>query len=409
MDRLKRGAVRIRKSLTLQMAFAVTLASFLGFYYPEYSQFQVFSSFGQSIIQLIKTFATPLLFFVVLHALVTSEVTSRLAFRMLKVAFTNGSIALGIGLVLSHVFQPGKYVPLGVDGGEVPSNVKGIEALSVSGILENIVPKSILEPFVSNSVIGVVVVAVLVGLALRQYRNRTVDDFLVAGVKTCEVLLSWIVRLAPLAVFSVTYRLIGDRGLSAFKGLSIYLMVGLLGFLLHVGITYHFWIKLILRRSLRAFWREASEPVVYAFGANSSLATLPLTLRALKRLNVSDGSAALGACVGTNLNNDGILLYEAMSVLMVAQAQGVDWDLLTQLGAAVVCMVAAMGVAGVPEAGFISLTVVVATLGLPTESLPILLSVDWILARARSSVNVLSDMVVSMVIDGREHDRRVSG
>jgi DAACS family dicarboxylate/amino acid:cation (Na+ or H+) symporter len=105
--------------------------------------------------------------------------------------------------------------------------------------------------------------------------------------------------------------------------------------------------------------------------------------------------------VGTNFNNDGIILYEGMALLFVAQAHGIHLDLGQQLLAAGSCLIAAMGVAGVPEAGFISLALVLNTVGLPIEILPLLLTVDWILARARSVTNVLSDMVLSVMIDGR--------
>jgi DAACS family dicarboxylate/amino acid:cation (Na+ or H+) symporter len=156
---------------------------------------------------------------------------------------------------------------------------------------------------------------------------------------------------------------------------------------------------LFAKRSIPAFWREAKEPVIYALGANSSLATLPVTLNALNRLGVSKEASTLGACVGTNFNNDGIILYEGMAVLFVAQAVGIEMTLSQQVMAALVCMVAAMGVAGIPEAGFISLALVLNTVGLPIEMLPLLLTVDWLVARGRSAVNVLSDMMLSLLVD----------
>jgi DAACS family dicarboxylate/amino acid:cation (Na+ or H+) symporter len=168
---------------------------------------------------------------------------------------------------------------------------------------------------------------------------------------------------------------------------------------LHVVLWYQLLIAVWARMPLRRFWGQAREPMIYAIGANSSLATLPLTLAALDRLRVSRSSSALGACVGTNLNNDGIILYEGMAVLFVAQAHGLGLDLGQQLLAAGACLVAAMGVAGIPEAGFISLALVLNTVGLPVEILPLLLTVDWVLGRARSGVNTLSDMVLSLLID----------
>jgi Na+/H+-dicarboxylate symporter len=132
----------------------------------------------------------------------------------------------------------------------------------------------------------------------------------------------------------------------------------------------------------------------------------PVTLKALDSLGVSRASSALGACVGTNLNNDGIVLYEGMAVLFVAQASGLRPLAGQQMAAALTALVAAMGVAGVPEAGFVSLALVLNTVQLPIELLPLLLTVDWVIARGRSVVNVLSDMILSIAIEGPQSTSR---
>jgi DAACS family dicarboxylate/amino acid:cation (Na+ or H+) symporter len=133
---------------------------------------------------------------------------------------------------------------------------------------------------------------------------------------------------------------------------------------------------------------------------NSSLAALPTTLKKLDELGVSKHSSRLGACVGTNLNNDGILLYEAMAVIFVAQAFGLQLTIVEQLVVAFVCVLTALGTAGIPESGIVSLSLILSVFHLPVEIIPILLSVDWIVARVRSIVNVLSDMTVSIALDG---------
>jgi Na+/H+-dicarboxylate symporter len=93
-----------------------------------------------------------------------------------------------------------------------------------------------------------------------------------------------------------------------------------------------------------------------------------------------------------------------MAVLFVAQASGIELTFVQQIVIALTCLVAAMGVAGVPEAGFISLALVLNTVHLPLEILPLLLTVDWVIARARSVTNVLSDMLLSLLIDTKRSD-----
>lgn len=367
-------------------------------------------TFGAITIQLIKAVATPLLFLAVARAIATTQVNAGAIGRMAVIACINVSVAIGIGLTISNLFQPGQHLVATVSAAD---NDYANKQLDLSKTLESFVPTDVVSPFQRNAVLSVAILALLFGFSLRVVRKQESTDKLGDGAliieraldslyRVVEVILGWVLTLIPLAVFGVVAKTTGEHGLSPLRGLAVYVGVGLLGLTLHALITYQAWVGLWSRYSLRQFWREAKEPMVVALGANSSLATLPVTLRALDRLGVSRSASAVGACVGTNLNNDGIVLYEGMAVLLVAQAHGVDLSIAQQLMVALVCMVAAMGVAGVPEAGFISLAIVLNAADLPLDLLPMLLTVDWVIARGRSVVNVLSDMVLSIVIDRAE-------
>ena len=321
---------------------------------------------------------------------------------MLFFAGVNATLALVLGLTLSNVLRPGAHLaasaPAAVAAAAPPPK------LELAKFLGNFVPPSLVQPFIDNAVFPLVVLSLVFGLALRRLKDagEDVSGFeraIALGRKAVAMILGWIIKVAPVAVFAVVAKSVGEYGLAPLKGLAAYVFVGLLGLFLHSVVVYQAWLLFYVGMPLRRFWKEAKEPAIYSIGANSSLATLPLTLKSLGNLGVSKESSTLGACVGTNLNNDGIILYEAMAVLFVAQAHGLDLTLGQQIAAAASCLIAAMGIAGVPEAGFISLSIVLATVGLPVELLPLLLTVDWILARARSVVNVFGDMMVSILID----------
>lgn len=374
------------------------------------------SEISKWVIQLIKAVAVPLLFFAVVNAVHSSEVRLKSGVRMVGIAIVNAAIALGIGMALSHWLRPGDALrslwsqTSPQPGGQpalIPSDLK----LDWMKNLSSWIPASALGPFVENAVIPVIVLALLLGFALRGERQasgepeavrgiETLTGLLHAGQRVSERILFFITRAIPLAVFAAVASAVAKFGYGPLAGLFPYLGVALLGLSIHILFTYQAWIRLVCRRGLGVFWTEAKVPVIQSIGTNSSLATLPFTLRALDRLGVSRQASALGACVGTNLNNDGILLYEGMAFLTVAQALGMDLSIGQQLSAALLCMLTGMGVAGVPDAGFISLSLVLTTVGIPIENLPLLLSVDWILGRARSVTNVLSDMTLSIAIDG---------
>jgi DAACS family dicarboxylate/amino acid:cation (Na+ or H+) symporter len=371
---------------------------------------------GKLVIQLIKAVATPLLFFAILNAILKTEVEGRAAARMLVLATINTSIAIAIGLTISNVLHPGRFLSASTPDPQAVEKYAG-KRVDLLKTVTSYVPESLVTPFSENLIITIILIALGLGFGLRRARKeqreeasnivKPIEDAVAALLRALEIVLGWVLALVPFAVFAVVAKTVAEQGFAPLKGLAVYVAVGLLGLTLHIGLTYQAWL-IAAGISLRRFWREARAPVVYAVGTNSSLATLPVTLRALDRLKVSRASSALGACVGTNLNNDGIVLYEGMAVLFVAQASGIELSLVQQVVVAITCMVAAMGVAGVPEAGFVSLALVLNTVGLPIELLPLLLTVDWVLARARSVTNVLSDMLLSLLIE-RFGGRAVAG
>jgi Na+/H+-dicarboxylate symporter len=370
--------------------------------------------FGKLVIQLIKGVATPLLFFAIIQAILKTSIAGRSAVRMLVIATVNVSIAVAIGLLASNLLRPGEHLTLSKppDAAAAATASYAGKKVEVVKTLVSYVPSNFVTPFAENLVISIILIALLAGFGLRRVRKEqeavgsrayvAIEDAIGTMQHLTEVVLGWVIKLVPFAVLAVAAKTVSEHGYAPLRGLLMYVVVGLLGLAVHVAVTYQAWIVLAAKVSLARFWREAREPVVCALGTNSSLATLPVTLKALDRLKVSRSASTLGACVGTNLNNDGIVLYEGMAVLFVAQASGIHLTLGEQVIAAVVSMVAAMGVAGVPEAGFVSLALVLNTVGLPVELLPLILTVDWVLARARSVTNVLSDMVLSIVLDRGE-------
>jgi Na+/H+-dicarboxylate symporter len=368
----------------------------------------VLGTLGKIVVQLIKGAATPLLFFAIVHAVLTTQIRGRAALRLLFFATVNACIALAIGLGLSNFFMPGhSLAQFSAASGATPSSYAN-KKIDLLATLEGFVPSNFVTPFADNLVLTIVILALLFGFGLRRARSeqqsqgaqafRAIEDAVTTLFRVLEVVLGWVIRLVPFAVFGVVAKAVGEHGYAPLKGLAVYVAIGVGGLVLHVAVTYQAWLLLFARMPLRKFWKEAREPVVYAMGANSSLATLPVTLRALDRLGVPRSASTLGACVGTNFNNDGIILYEGMAVLFVAQASGIHVTIGEQLLVAGACLVAAMGVAGVPEAGFVSLALVLNTVKLPLELLPLLLTVDWIIARGRSVVNVLSDMLLSILL-----------
>lgn len=400
---------RIQFPFVARIVVAMALGGLVGWAFG--ARVERLGELGAVVIDLIKALAGPLLFFAIVDAFLRTRVQARSAALMVGIALSNALIAVAIGLGLSNLIQPGTHHAPSAPIASLSTISPGVELKPLDFLkeLEGYLPRNVIRPFLDNSVITIVFLAVLAGIALRQVKNeqlrageegyKVVESFVAALFRATEVMLGWVIALVPLAVFGVVARTIGRDGLEPIKVLGWYVSVALLGLAIQVFVVYQAWIVFVARAPLRWFWSGARDALVYALGSSSSLASLPVTLRCLDRMGVSPQAARLAACVGTNLNNDGILLYEAMAVLFVAQYHGIHLTIGQQLLAASSCVLAGVGIAAVPDAGLISLALVLATVGLPVEILPLLLTVDWLLSRCRAVTNVSSDILVAVLLD----------
>lgn len=402
--------MKLLKSVPFQIVVAVFLGIAAGLIF-DLGALKPMSEIGKMIIHWVKIVAGPFLFFTIIHSVVDVKLRWRHGLKLVGIALVNMSIAITIGIVLAQTLL------FDIDRSTLPAGLKGLTtqlpSLSFESWLKTLMPKSVFEPFVNNEVLLIALLALVIGIAIRRVveeRPELKVSRLTDGLERIRAIpatiLTWLIHIIPFAVFTVIAGSVSEYGLSIFASLGKYVATVWLGFFLQVFLVYGFWIFVVSKIKARAFVREAREPVLYSLGVNSSLATLPLTMRALDRLGVSRRSSSLGAGVATNINNDGIILYEALAVFFVAHLHGVEMDIGVMLSTVAACIVAALGITGIPEAGFISLSVVIATMGLPAESLPLLLAVDWLIARGRSAVNVLSDMTLSIALDAVDPEEK---
>ena len=412
---------RVRFPFAFRVLLALALGIVLGLVLGE--RMAAFTRVGSIILDLIKALAAPLLFLAIVDAFLRTSIRGRGVAVMLIVSLINATLAILIGLLISNILHPGRslsvpdlaaFTQAKTEYGKLADKVQPGRRIDFLDDLLRLIPSSVAAPWVDNQLIGLVFLAVLAGLALRAVKQEQIRtgqegfeilEGLVATLfRAAEILIGWVIQLVPLAVFSVVSATVGRFGLAPLSGLAVYVSVGLLGLAIQVFMVYQLWIVIAARRPLWWFWRGCQDALTNALGTGSSLATLPVTLRCLDRMGVSNHAARISACVGTNLNNDGILLYEAMAVLFVAQACGIELSLGQQAIAAFGCVIAGVGISGIPEAGLISLLLVLRTVRIvPDEMIagivPLLLTVDWILGRARAATNVASDCLVAVVID----------
>ena len=413
--------------LYTQVLIAVACGALLGVAfgqepYPGGLRNEDLGRLGLLVVTLLKTLAIPLIFFAILDAIIRTSLPLRQGTKLLVICLVNVSVAMAIGLVIMNTWKPGLAWYGHVDEllhlvpGSMPSAASLAPAPSgTQSPLEDLasyIPRTIMAPFSSNNVVGVVLIALVIGATLRRLRGDAdhgtgAVHWLARAIERIYhllvQLLGWIILVIPLAVFGVVAQVVGKAGVGVFSVLWIFLAAMLAGLAVHALVYYPLVAWLVGKKSPKIYLGQGADAIMTAVSCNSSLATVPVTLRCLERMQVSPQSARLAACVGTNLNNDGITLYEAMAALFLAQALGFDLPMANQVLIVVASIIAGAGVAGIPEAGLIVLPLVLSAAGLPDQvivaAIPLIMTVDWIIARARSGVNVMSDMLVAILLD----------
>ncbi len=383
-------------------------------------------------IQLLTALATPLIFFAVVDAFIRTHISGRQGLKMFAICLVNIAFAFAIGLLILNVFRPGEAwrndftthlqqreaTVAAPPAGKPPVNAEDAKQASLSPleIFKSYVPKSVLQPFVENMVLTVAVFGILVGAALRSLKAAadeelhpslvTFEQLIMAIYQLIIKILMWLIEIAPFAICFAVAGVVGSTGLQTFKLVGVFFLTTTVALSIHAFLYYPLTAWLIGGKNPGRYFSEGIGAILTGFSLNSSLATAPLTLQALERLQVSDSSARLSACVGTNFNNDGITLYEAMTALFIAQAAGMDLSIAQQITILLAALAGSMGIAGIPNSGLIILTLVLKAAKLPDDvvnyALPIVYSIDFIIARLRSAVNVMGDLQVAILLDAGE-------
>jgi len=367
----------------------------------------VFKPFSDIVLQLLRLLATPLILVAVIHALMKADVSGRTGARLFFFLITNTVAAILIGLVVANVIQPGRWAHLAPPGTALDTTPFN----PVHDLLDK-VPANLIDPFLHNEIISIIIVAVALGTAMRIVRGRQIaegksgyrglENFLDTSFQCVMVMLHWIFDLVPLAVFAVVARTVGTSGIRPLLSMGVFVLAVLLALSLQ---AVFYLARLRLGSWVRPgkFLAGGSDALMMAFSTASSAATLPVTYAAVKdNMKVREASAGLGVMVGGTFNHDGTALYEAMAALFIGQALGQHLGLGQQVLVVFMAILASVGAAGIPEAGLVTMLAVFSAVHLPTEYIPLLLPLDWFLDRCRTAINVMGDMTVTCLLDGKQ-------
>jgi DAACS family dicarboxylate/amino acid:cation (Na+ or H+) symporter len=228
----------------------------------------------------------------------------------------------------------------------------------------------------------------------------------VAALDAVSDAMTWIVgaamRLAPVAVACLIFVATSRFGLALLGRLSVFVALVLGLYAVQLLVLYPALVAALARRRPFAFLRGCLPIMATAFSTSSSNATLPTSIEVCTRdLGIRPAVASFVLPLGATVNMNGTALFEGCVVLFVAQVFGVELSLAQQGLVLVLCVLSAIGVAGVPGGSLPLLMVVMAQVGVPAEGIALVLGVDRLLDMGRTVVNVMGDVVTAAYVESR--------
>jgi Na+/H+-dicarboxylate symporter len=335
---------------------------------------------------------------------------SRMALSTVAYFFLTTTLAVITGLFCVQLIHPGSAGSGLEISGQPEVARSAIQALS--DLITGMFPPNLVEAAVNGNVLGLVVFSLILGAAMARLGDKAngLSEMLEGFNHALMLVVHWVVWLAPIGIMGLVADRIGQAGggdmaWTELKRVGAYALTVILGLSLHALVTLPLVLWIVGRRNPLQYFKGMVEALITAFGTASSAATRALTLRCVTERNgVSPRAANIVIPVGTTVNMDGTALYEAVAAVFIAQTLGIELGFGQLLLVALTATLAAVGAAAIPEAGLVTMVLVLQAVGLPAEGIGLLLSIDWILDRFRTVVNVWGDSVGAAVIDRRVAD-----
>ncbi len=311
-------------------------------------------------------------------------------------------LAVILGLILVNLIKPG------AGAGMETAVLKDVADYSFLDVIRGIIPGQFFGAVVADGqVLPLIFFSLFFGSVITMVgdKGRPVLDFFEGLFHISMKMTHLVVATAPLGVFALVATQMGKAGgwegfLPVLKSLGLYSVTVIVGLVIHGGVTLPTVLFLVSRRSPLQFARQMVQPIVLAFSTASSSATLPVTMESLeKNAKVDPRAGRFVLPLGATVNMDGTALYEAIAAVFIAQSYGVDLTLPAMITIVLTATLAAIGAAGIPEAGLVTMVMVLHSVGLPAEGVGMILAVDWFLDRCRTTVNVWGDAVGGAVVE----------
>jgi dicarboxylate/amino acid:cation (Na+ or H+) symporter, DAACS family len=339
--------------------------------------------------------------------------------RTLGYTVLASSLSVFVGIFLVNIIKPGMHYQLDpalLESGKATADkaramVAGAKPFTQS--LIDLVPRNPLESAtraLDGELLSVMVFAVIIGIALSRVARDAARGESAGPTGLLQVLqsiydvsmkvVSFAIRLAPIAVFCIVFQTAFKHGAQIFVSLFFFVATVILGLLIQQLVVYSALLKWVAKRPPLQFLKQIREVLLVAFSTSSSNATLPKSLDTAEHvLGIRPAIGRFVLTVGATANQNGSALFEGVTVLFLAQVYGIDLSVGAQVQVVLMSIIAGIGTAGIPGGSLPMIAVLLQTVGIPPEGIGLILGVDRFLDMSRTVLNVSGDLVLAAMVD----------
>ena len=417
-----------------QIAIALVLAVIFGLVTSSggesallgFSLYPAYKFIGTLFLNALKMIIVPLVvssIIVGIAGIGSSGGFGRLGSRTLLYYVATSFLSITIGLLVVNAIEPGivggepvkEQINLKADVSAITAKVEGRGATDVVEVFIRMIPPNIVAAAADGQMLGLIFFSLLFGFFISRIGEPYAESQYNFWQGMYEVMLKitlLIMKFAPLGVFGLVAAVVADTGASQFGSLMATLGLFFISVVLALAIHAFVIMPLVLRyvagvNPLRHY-RAMAPALLTAFSTASSSATLPLTIECVeKNAGVSNRTSSFVLPLGSTVNMDGTALYECVAAMFIAQAYGLDLTFTQQFVIVLLALLTSIGVAGVPAASLVAISIILGYIGLPAEGIALIFVVDRILDMCRTAVNVFSDSCGAVVIGKLEGEKDI--
>lgn len=362
----------------------------------------VFYVVGQGFIRLMQMLVAPLVFCSLVCGSMSIGDTKKLGqvgVRTLLFYLATTACAIVVALTVGNVIDPG--VGLDISSIQAASEVGTAEATSFADTLLNIIPKNPFGALANGEMLQIILFALIVGIILAKLGDRveTVASFFSQFNDIMMEMTMMVMSIAPVGVFCLIAKTFAGIGFGAFLPMLKYMAGVMIALVIQCLVVYLGMLKIFTGLNPIIFIKNFFPVMAFAFSTATSNATIPLSIDTLaKKMGVSKKISSFTVPLGATINMDGTAIMQGVAVVFVAQAFGIQLDMVDYLTVIGTATLASIGTAGVPSVGLITLTMVFNSVGLPVEGIALIMGIDRILDMSRTAVNITGDAVCTTIV-----------